>query len=131
MSSRHGIDAGVPAVRVDGREGFGEARADGFAAIEKRAAPGGDLGEHAARHDIARRQLAARIDGQHEALAAAVDQRRAFAAQRFGRERRGIDADVDGGRMELHELGVGDHGAGARRHGDRFAARIGGLVVTA
>ena len=26
--------------------------------------------------------------------------------------------------MELHELGVGDHGAGARRHGDRFAARI-------
>ena len=56
---------------------------------------------------------------------AAIDERRAFAAQRFGGERRRIDAGVDGGRMELHELGVGDHGAGASRHGDGFAARIG------
>ena len=43
--------------------------------------------------------------------------RRAFAAQRFGGERRGIAADHDRGRMELHEFGIGDHGAGAR--GDR------------
>ena len=54
---------------------------------------------------------------QHEALAAVVDQRRAFAAQRFGRERRRIAADHDRGRMELHEFRIGDHRAGAR--GDR------------
>ena len=52
-----------------------------------------------------------------------VDQRRAFAAQRFGRERRRIAADHDRGRVELHEFGIGDHGAGAR--GDRKAEAAG------
>ena len=49
---------------------------------------------------------------------------RAFAAQRFGRERRRVAADIDGGRMELHELGVGDHRAGAGGDGDALAARL-------
>ena len=67
----------------------------------------------------------------HEALAARVDQRRAFAAQRLGGQRRRVAADVDGGGVELHELRVADHRAGPRRHGEAFAARYGGLVVTA
>ena len=51
-----------------------------------------------------------------------VDQGRAFAAQGFRGERRGIAADGDRGRMELDEFGIGDHGAGARRHAEAFAA---------
>ena len=60
----------------------------------------------------------------HEALAAPVDEQRAFAAQRLGGERGGVAADIDGGRMELDELRVGDHGAGASGDGDAFAARL-------
>ena len=36
----------------------------------------------------------------------------------------GSAPDVDGGRMELHEFRVGDHGAGASGHGDAVAARL-------
>ncbi len=63
------------------------------------------------------------MECRHEAFALAVDQRRAFAAQRLGRKRRRIAADHDRGRVELHEFGVGDHGAGAR--GDRKARSVG------
>ena len=58
-----------------------------------------------ARHHVARRQIG------DERFALGVDDMCAFAAQRFGRERRGIAADVDGGGMELHELGIGDQRA--------------------
>ena len=64
------------------------------------------------------------MDRAHEALAASVDQHRAFAAQRLGGERGRVAADIDGGRMELHELGVGDHRAGPGGDGDAFAARL-------
>ena len=36
----------------------------------------------------------------------------------------GSSADIDGRRVKLDELRVADHRAGARRHGDRFAACI-------
>ena len=49
---------------------------------------------------------------------------RAFAADRFGRERRRIAADVDRGRVELDELGVGDHRARACRDRKAVAARF-------
>ena len=62
---------------------------------------------------------------QHEALARLVDQHRAFAAQRFGRERRRIAADHDRGRVELDEFGIGDDGAGARRDRKPEPARLG------
>ena len=64
------------------------------------------------------------MNSRHEAAAGFVDQRGAFAAQRFGGERRGIAADGDGGGMELHELRIGDQRAGARRHAQTFAARF-------
>ena len=53
----------------------------------------------------------------HEAFAVAVDQRRAFAAQRFGCERRRIAADVMAVGWNCTNSAIGDHGAGARRDG--------------
>ncbi len=69
------------------------------------------------------------MERQHEALALLVDEHRALAAQRLGGERRRIAADVERGRVELHELGVGDDRAGAGRGGEAAAprlARVGG-----
>ena len=42
---------------MDGREFFGKTRAERFPCVEERAAAGGDLGEHAARDDVARREF--------------------------------------------------------------------------
>ncbi len=56
------IDAGGEAARIDRREFLGEARAERLARIEERAAAGGNLGEHAARDDVARRELGQRMD---------------------------------------------------------------------
>ena len=58
---RRRIDAGGDAARIDGREFLGEARAERLARIEERAAAGGDLGEYAARDDVARRELGERM----------------------------------------------------------------------
>ncbi len=102
---------------MDGRKFLGEMRAERGRRVEERAVAGGDFREHAARHDIARREFGEPMARQHEALALVVDQCRAFAAQRFGRQRRRIAADHDRGRMKLHEFRIGDHRAGAR--GDR------------
>ena len=59
---RDRVDAGGAAMGGDGRKGVVEARADGLAAIEERAAPGGDFGKHAAGDDVAGREFAARVD---------------------------------------------------------------------
>ena len=107
-------------------------RADRLRGVEEGAAPGGDFGEDAARDDVARRQFGVLVQRGHEALARAIDENRALAAQSFGRQRRRIAADVDGGRVELHEFGVGDARAGARREGQSRAVglrRIGGEGV--
>ena len=53
----------------------------------------------------------------------------ALAAQRLGGERRRVAADVERGRVELDELGVGDDGAGAGGHAEAAALglrRVGG-----
>ena len=55
---------------------------------------------------------------------ARIDQLGALAAQRLGGERRRVAADVDGGRVELHELGIGDDRAGARGHAEAAALRF-------
>ena len=99
-------------------------RADGGAAIEEGAPSRRDLLEHAAGDDIARAQLGAWIDARHEALALRVDEDRAFAAQCLRGERGRVGTNVDRCRMELDELGIADDRAGARRHGDRFTARV-------
>ena len=99
--------------------------------VEISAAPGGDLGKHAARNNVARGQFGILVQSRHEAHAGAIDQSRAFAAQGFGGERRGIAANIDGGRVELHEFGVGDAGAGPRPIASAAPSACGGLVVTA
>ncbi len=101
---RGGIDAGGDAACMHGRKFLGEACTQRLPRIEEGAAPGRDLGKHAAGHDVARRELGERMARRHEAFAAGVDQYRAFAAQRLGRERRRIAADHDRGRVELHEF---------------------------
>ena len=94
------------------------------AAIEEGAAAAHHFAIDAAGDDVAGTKLRILVHRAHEALAAAVDQHRTLAAQSLGGERGGIAADIDGGRMELHELGVGDHGAGTGGNGDAFAARF-------
>jgi len=69
----HWIDAGGHAACMDGRKFFGEMRAKRLSRVEERAMAGGDLGEHAARHDIARCQFRQRMPRQHEAFALVVD----------------------------------------------------------
>ena len=64
------------------------------------------------------------MNALHEAFAAVVDQRGAFAAQRLGRERCRIDADGDGGRVELDEFRIGDARARACRDREAGAARL-------
>ena len=119
------IDAGLLAQREHGGEGRRRS-ASPMAARQSRKAPRpAATSVNTARATTSRGASSARGSScRHEAFAGRIDQRRAFAAQRFRRQRRRIEADVDGGGMELHELGVGDHGAGARRHGDGLAARV-------
>ena len=123
----HGVYAGRHAARVDGREFCRESRADRRARVEKGAVAARDAAEHAARNNVAGREFGGWVDVGEKAMAVPVDDQRALAAQRFRRERRGIDADVDGGRVKLHEFGVGDQRAGARRHGDAGAAGVDGV----
>ena len=82
--------------------------------------------------DVARRQLGQFVLADHEADAVGVDQVGALAAYRLGDQRLlalGVRAEEQHGRVELHELQVGDLGAGAQ--GERHAVaggdgRVGG-----
>ena len=83
-----------------------------------------DLGVDRARHDVARGQLQPRVIIRHEALAGVgVDQPAALAAHRLG-DQEILDLQiVEAGRVELHELHVGDPAARPPRHGDAVAGR--------
>ena len=63
------------------------------------------------RHDVARRELATRIEPRHEPLAPGVEEHCALAAKGLGEQPRGLSGDVQRGRMELDELEVGERGA--------------------
>ena len=78
------------------------------AAVGRRA-PGAHLAEDCARHDVARRALPARIVTVHEAIAVAVQQITARAAQSFLEHRAGhsrVRAGEQARGMELHHLHV-------------------------
>ena len=68
-------------------------------------------------------EIAAGVVARHERLAAGVDEARAFAAQSLGNQKARRAGEVERGRMELHELEVGDAGAGAIRERDAVAGR--------
>ena len=61
---------------------------------------------------------------RHEAFAVAIDEGGAFAAQGLGRQRSRVNANIERGGVELHELSIGDTGSRPRRHGDPDAAGI-------
>ena len=119
------IDTRGRAGGVDIGKSCGEIRE--LARIEESAAAGRDFGKNAAGDDVARRQLCGGMDSRHEALTLVVDESGTLAAQRFGGERRGIAPDIERGRMELHEFGVGDDGTGARGRRKPGAARAQGI----
>ena len=76
------------------------------------------LGHHVARREVGEGVLAA-----HERRALLVAQDRALAAQRLREQRARHRRMVQRGRVELHELEVGDRDAGAHRHRDAVAGR--------
>ncbi len=93
------------------------------AGVQEREAPVAfDVGDGAG-DDVAWREIAARVEAAHDGCAAPVHEHRPLAAHRFAHQRQRIGGDPHRGRMELHELEVGQHRAGARRHGDAATAR--------
>ena len=90
---------------------------------------GRDVRRHGARDDVARLELGTALP-RHEALAGLVDQHRALAAHGLADQRHGIEPDIERGRMELHELHVGQRRAGPRRQRQALAdgaQRVGGV----
>ena len=83
-----------------------------LAGIEEDAVAGGDVRGHGARDDVARLELGAAMP-RHEPLAGFVHQHGALAAHGLADQRHGIEPDGQRGRMELHELHVGQRRAGA------------------
>ena len=91
-----------------------EATAVDRAEVEQHRSPCGDL----ARDDVARSELVG------EAVALVVEQHGALSAQRLGQEERRVD---ERRRVELHELEVGERGAGAVRGRNPLADGAGGI----
>ena len=74
-----------------------------------------------ARNHVARREIDHRVIALHERFARVVAQHRAFAAQRFRKQKARRAFDMQRGGMKLHELDIVDLGARAPRHGDAVA----------
>ena len=108
----------------DGGKLLGQLRPDGAAAVEEGPATGGARGMHRPRHNIARLQVGVRRLAQQEA-AVPIDQPRALAPESLGGQRHGVEADIHGGRMELHELRVEDFRAREIGCGHAFAQQGG------
>ena len=102
-----------------------EAGPDRAATIQKGTAPAGPRRVHRTRHHIARLQVGVRRLAQKE-VAVPVDQPRALAPQGLGGQRHGVQTDINGGRMELHELGVENFRARAIRRRHAFTQQGGG-----
>jgi len=105
------IDACRAAGFEHGGEVIREVRADGGAAIEEGAAASCAFGMDGAGDLVARGEITERVIVGHEGASGAIDQFCAFATQGFGGEWGRVAADIDGGGVELHELGVGDQRA--------------------
>ena len=119
------------ALRGDHWKPLRKTRPEGASRIEKHAPAIGDAGPDRARHHVARLELAAAV-ARHEPFAGVVDQDRAFAAHRLAHQRHRVEADIERGRVELHELHVGERrtGTGGERQSlSNRAERIGGVAV--
>ncbi len=128
------IDPGSHAGGEDGGELVGESRSHRLAGVQEGAAARAPLGLDGAGDDVAGGQFGGGMVAGHEGAALAVDQLGALAAQGFGGQRRGVGADVDGGGVELDELGIDDLSPGQGGQGQALApdlGRIGGDGVEA
>ncbi len=83
-------------------------RADRLAGVEEGAAALGDLAMDRPGDHVAGREVGHRVVGGHERPPLGVDQHRALAAQGLAGQGRRVEVDVDGGGVELDELGIGD-----------------------
>ena len=131
---RHGdrldgpVEPGLTARGVEAREAAARKRASERRRVEEhgRAALLGHAPPHRAGDDVARRELGARVDVEHEAVAASRRRSTApsprTASEMSGRARRG-----ERRRVELHELEVGDRRAGTPGRGDAVAGRDVGI----
>ena len=77
--------------------------------------------------DVAGCELGEGMDGEHEALAAGVEEEGAFTAERLAEEEAGCAFAGVGGGMELVELHVLERGAGTISHGDAVPGSDGGV----
>ena len=77
-----------------------------------------------ARDDVARREFGAGLV-RHETLAGVVDQDRAVAAHGFGQQRHRARRPVEGGRVKLDELEIGELCARTRRQRQPLAEAAG------
>ena len=121
---RHRIDTVRATRRGDGGETLREIRH--VASIEQHMVGAGraQLPDDRLGHDVARRQLGERMLPDHKPRAMDVDQHRAFAAYRLGNQRLLTDrvgSEPQDGRVELHELHVGDRRTCAQRERDAVA----------
>ncbi len=79
------------------------------------------------RHDVTWREVGQRMLLGHERHTAFVAEDRTLAPQRLGEKRARHRRVVQCGGVELHELEVGDRGAGADGHGDAVTGGEGGI----
>ena len=79
--------------------------------------------QHGASHDVARRQVAQRVESVHEPLARGVAEHGPLAAERLGQQPRGVARHVERRRVELHELQVGERRARVPREREPLADR--------
>jgi hypothetical protein len=107
------VNAGRSAGRRNDREARGEAVANCAPRVEKHAFARCALPPDCSSDDVSWSKLGAgRLD--HEPVASFVDQNRAFASHSLADQWQRPLHDIEGGRVELYELDVGQNGAGAR-----------------
>src|SRR4051812_45304760 len=114
------IDSSRLADREDAGKSFGESAAE-LARVEVNPAVS-LLAEDRARDDVARRQLREAVALDHEALAGGVEQNRAFAAHGLRDQLQRILGGVEGRRMKLNELHIGEPRARAMSNCETIAS---------
>jgi len=121
------IDAVFLAVSPGRRKRLGEFHPAQRRRIEPDAPARHLLRMHDGGHDVARREIAERMRGFHDAPSALVDQVRAGAAHGFGDEWQGTRLDIECRGMELNRRELRAARAGGERHRQAIASRHRGV----